>query len=176
MSARTAVDWDGLTTWNRGLALAVLFGVASIPWTYAFVAELEIPLWPAFIGSATVFAAGGGIDGLRRGYASNLAGIGYAAATLALVDGYLGGGVVAMSLVVGAFMFVASLHAFVPLLSFTPGAFFGYATLFSVEAAGASVLGLSGLGGETVAAALSMLIGAVIGFGAALLSDRVATA
>jgi len=47
------------------------------------------------------------------------------------VDGLLGGGAVALSVVVGAFMFLASLHEFVPLLSFTPGAFFGYATMFS---------------------------------------------
>ena len=120
------------------LVLAVVFGLASVPWTYAFVAGLHIPLWPSFIASASFYAAGGGIDGVTRSYASNAAGIAYAAATLWLVDGLLGGGVLALSVVVGAFMFLASLHEKVALLSFTPGGFFGYATLFSVHAAGAT--------------------------------------
>ncbi|PSP80216.1 DUF1097 domain-containing protein [Halobacteriales archaeon QS_1_68_20] len=150
--------------WNETWALAVVFGVASVPWTYAFVAGLHIPLWPSFIASATFYAAGGGVDGLVRGYASNAAGIGYAAATLALVAP-LGGGPVALSVVVGAFMFLASLHEFVPLLSFTPGGFLGYATMFSVHAAGETAFGVPGLAGETLAALAAMLIGAAIGLG-----------
>ena len=149
--------------WNETWALAVVFGLASVPWTYAFVAGLYIPLWPSFIASATYYAAGDGLDGLARGYASNFAGIVYAAATLAIVDGYLGGGAIALSVVVGVFMFLASLHEFVPVLSFTPGGFFGYATLFSVHAAEATALGVAGLPGETLAAVLSMFLGAVIG-------------
>ena len=156
-SGDRATDRSG--TW----ALAIVFGLASVPWTYAFVAGLEIPLWPSFIASATFYAAGSGLDGLARGYASNAAGIAYAALTLAVVDGVLGGGAVALSVVVGVFMFAASLHEFVPLLSFTPGGFFGYATMFSVHAAGATAFGVPGLAGETVAAVVSMLIGAAIG-------------
>jgi hypothetical protein len=145
-------------------ALAVVFGLTSVPWTYAFVAG-DVPLWPSFIASATFYAAGGDLDGLVRGYASNLAGIAYAAATLAVVNGLLGGGTVALAVVVGAFMFLASLHEAVPVLSFTPGAFFGYATTFSVEAADATAFGVGGLAGETLAAIASMLVGAAIGYG-----------
>lgn len=158
-----AITWERVTEWNKTWALAVVFGVASVPWTYAFVVGLQIPLWPSFIASATFYAAGNGIHGLARGYASNLVGIVYAALTLAVVDSFLGGGVLALSFVVGAFMFLASLHEFVPLLSFTPGGFFGYATMFSVHAAEATAFGVRGLPGETSAAILSMLIGAVIG-------------
>ena len=50
--------------WDETWSLAVVFGLASIPWTYAFVAGLEIPLWPSFIASATFYAAGGGLLGL----------------------------------------------------------------------------------------------------------------
>ncbi|WP_026190200.1 DUF1097 domain-containing protein [Halomicrobium katesii] len=160
----TRIAWDRITDRNETVALAVVFGLASVPWTYVFVAGLHIPLWPSFIASATFYAAGGGLSGLVRGYASNLAGIVYAVLTLAVVDTYLGGGVVALSVTVGAFMFLASLHEFVPLLSFTPGGFFGYATMFSVHAANATAFGLTGLPGEAVAAVLSMLLGAVIGF------------
>jgi len=166
------VTWERVTEWNRTWALAVVFGLASVPWTYAFVAGLHIPLWPSFIASATFYAAGTGLDGLVRGYASNATGIVYAALTLAVVDGYLGGGVLALSVVVGAFMFLASLHGFVPLLSFTPGAFFGYATMFSVHEVEATAFGVGGLPGETLAAIVAMFVGAVIG----LATDELRTA
>ncbi|WP_276271572.1 DUF1097 domain-containing protein [Haloarcula litorea] len=166
------VRWERVREWNGTWALAVVFGLASVPWTYAFVAGLGLPLWPSFIASATFYAAGDGIDGLARGYASNATGIVYAALTLVVVDRLLGGGVVALSVVVGVFMFLASLHEFVPLLSFTPGGFFGYATMFSVHAAEATAVGLTGLAGETLAAVLSMFLGAVIG----LTTDEVSSA
>ena len=152
-----------IASWNETWSLAVVFGLASIPWSYGFVAGLQIPLWPSFVASGTFYAAGSGLDGLIRGYASNLAGILYAAATLAVVNTYFGGGVIALSIVVGVFMFLASLHEFVPVLSFTPGGFFGYATMFSVSAADATAFGIAGLPGETLAAIVSMFIGAVIG-------------
>lgn len=157
--------------WNETWSLAVVFGIASVPWTYGFVAGLDLPLWPSFVAAATVYAAGGGIDGLIRGSAGNLAGLVYAAATIGIVDGALGGGVAALSLVVGAFMFVASLHPLVRPRAFAPAAFFGYATLFGVHASGATVV-VGGLGGETLAATAAMLLGAAIGFGTDRASDR----
>ncbi|WP_241658441.1 DUF1097 domain-containing protein [Halorubrum sp. BOL3-1] len=114
------------------------------------------------------------LRGLVRGYASNLAGIVYAVLTLAVVDTYLGGGVVALSVTVGAFMFLAGLREFVPLLSFTPGGFFGYATMFSADAANATAFGVTGLPGETLAAVLSMLLGAGIGFATDAVSPSLA--
>jgi len=61
-------------------------------------------------------------------------------------------------------MLVASLHEYVPALSFTPGGFFGYATMFSVHEAGAAAFGIPGLVGETLAAIGAMLVGGVIGY------------
>jgi len=119
------VNWRQVTEWNEGWSLAVVFGLASIPWTYVFVAGLDIPLWPSFIASASFYAAGTGLEGLTRSLASNLAGIVYAAATLLIVEVAFGGAVVALSVVVGVFMFLASLHESVPLLSFIPVAFSG---------------------------------------------------
>lgn len=161
------------TEWNETWALAAVFGLVSIPWTFGFVAA-QLPLWPAFIASATYYAAGDGVDGLVRGYASNLAGIIYAAATLAIVNGYFAGDVLALSLVVGACMFLASLHGVVPVLSFTPGGFLGFATMFSVNAAGAAAFGVTGLPGLTIAAAVSMAIGAAIGYGTDGVRSRIA--
>lgn len=155
-------------------SLAVVFGVASVPWTYAFVAELGLPLWPSFVAAATYYATSRGLDGFTRGVLGNLAGVAYAAGTLAVVDGALGGGVLALSLVVGVAMFLASLHPFVEPVAFAPAAFFGYATLFGVHAAG-SGLAVTGVGGEALAAAVAMLVGAAIGLGTDRLSARLAT-
>lgn len=178
MSRRGTVEAAAGTTdrpgeWNGTWALAVAFGVASVPWTYAFVAGLHLPLWPSFVASASFFAAGGGIAGLARGYLGNLAGIVYAAATLLVVDA-AGGGPLVLSLVVGAFMLLASAHAFVPRLDFAPAAFFGYATLFGVHAAGAAAFGVSGLGGEALAAVVAMLLGACIGLAVERIAGGVA--
>lgn len=161
----SVVQWEHMAEWNKGWSLAIVFGLASVPWTYGFVAGLEIPLWPSFIASASFYAAGSGIDGLQKAYSANFAGILYAAATLLVVNTVFDGGVLALSVVVGAFMLIASLHEFVPLLSFTPGAFFGYATMFSVNAAEATAFGVAGLPGETLAAVVSMFLGALIGLG-----------
>lgn len=159
-SAPIAVDRPG--EWNETWALAVAFGLASVPWTYTFVAGLHLPLWPSFVASASFFAAGGGLRGLVRSYLGNLAGILYAVATIAVVAA-VGGGPVALSLVVGAFMLLASLHALVPGLDFAPAAFFGYATAFGVHSAGATAFGLTGPAGEGTAAVVAMLLGAAIG-------------
>ena len=170
----SVVQWEEARRWNKGWSLAVVFGLASIPWTYGFVAGLDIPLWPSFIASATFYAAGSGLEALKKAYASNFAGIIYAAATLLIVETFFDGGVLGLSVVVGAFMLIASLHEFVPILSFTPGAFFGYATMFSVNAAEATAFGVTGLPGETLAAVVSMLIGAVIGLATDELSSMTA--
>lgn len=163
------------TQWNETWSLAAVFGIASVPWTYAFVAGGGLPLWPSFVAAATYYATDGGRDGLTRGALGNLAGIAYGAGTIALVDGTLGGGVLALSLVVGAAMFLASLHPFVGPVSFAPAAFLGYATLFGVHAAGTGSV-LPGLAGEAVAAGLAMLIGSVLGLGTDAVSDWFAPA
>lgn len=147
---------------RQALWLAIVFGLVSVPWTYGFEQAAGLPLWPSFIASASFFAAGGGSPGAARSLAGTLVGALYAAATLALAA-WAGGGAVALSVTVGAFMLLASLHAFVPGLSFTPAGFFGFAVLFSVHAAGVS-LGASGLTGELIAAGASLAIGTAIGW------------
>lgn len=153
---------------RRALALAVLFGLISVPWTYGFEQVASLPLWPSFIASATYFSTSKGFAGLGRGLAGNVMGAAYALATLALAAA-LDLGAVGLSLAVGAGMFLAGLHAYVDALSFTPAGFFGYATLFSVDAAGAE-LWMAGFAGVGIATAASLAIGALLG----LLADRLA--
>lgn len=156
----------------RAWTMAAVFGALSVPWTFGFEQVAGLPLWPSFVASASFFAAGGGARGLARSLAGNLAGAVYGAATLALVAVW-GFGAVGLSVVVGAFMLLASLHALVPGLSFTPSAFLGYAVLFSVHAAGDALLA-GGLGGELVAACASLAIGAGLGFVAEAATGKLA--
>jgi hypothetical protein len=147
---------------KRAWAMAAVFGLLSVPWTFGFEQVAGLPLWPSFLASASFFAAGGGAPGARRSLAANVVGAGYAALTLAIVA-WTGWGPVGLSVTVGAFMAVASLHALVPGLTFTPGAFVGYAALFGVDAAGLG-LGLAGRAGTLVATLVSMAIGAGLGW------------
>lgn len=157
-------------------SLAAVFGAASVPWTYAFVAG-GLPLWPSFVAAASFYAAG---EDLRRSYLANALGIGYAAVTIGIVGwlsavaGVAGGTVelVLLSLLVGVGMFVASFHGALGL--FNPGGFFGYAAMFGVHAAGAVFPGTTGLAGETLATLVAMLLGAAIGLATARLRDRLA--
>lgn len=148
--------------------MAIVFGALSVPWTFGFEQVSGLPLWPSFIASGSFFAAGGGAVGFGRSLAGNLIGAAYGAIALVLV-GLVGGGVVGLSLAVGGFMFVASLHALVSFLSFTPAGFFGFAALFGVHASGVT-LGAGGLVGTVVAAGVSLGIGAGVGFVAEALS------
>mgnify|MGYP000613310617 CR=1 FL=1 len=148
------------------LVLAVVFGATSIPWTYAF-GVAAIPLWPSFIASAGYYASPRGPRGVLQTIVGMGLGVGYAAATLGLVGDT---GLLALSLGVGAAMLIASLHPLVDVLSYGPAAFLGYAALFSVDAAAATVAGLPGLWGVTMAALVSVVAGAAIG----LLTDLTA--
>lgn len=144
---------------SQVLALAVVFGVVSIPWTYGFL-RWEIPLWPSFIGSATYYASTRGASGLGRTVLAASLGIAYAATTLAVAGD---AAILVLSVAVGVGMLVASLHPLVSVLAHGPAAFMGYAALFSVDAASATVFGLTGLGGVTAATTVSFVVGSVIG-------------
>ena len=148
---------------NKGLMTGIVFGVVSVPWTYFFERVLLIPLWPSFIASASFFAAGGGFRNLTRSYLANISGIIYALFTLLISDLIFRNDIIWLSIFVGIFMFGASMH-YVSGLFFLPGMFFGYAAMFSVNAVDAGIIGYFGAGAQAVAAAISMLIGAVIGF------------
>jgi hypothetical protein len=150
-------------------AMAIVFGLLSVPWTFGFEQVAGLPLWPSFLASASFFAAGGGPRGLTRSLANNALGALYAAATLALVAS-AGLGVVGLSLLVGAGMFAASLHALVNRLSFTPAAFVGYAAAFGVDATGAR-LASTGPAGTLTATLAAMAIGAGLGWLAETAAD-----
>lgn len=153
------------------VALAVVFGAVSIPWTYGFL-RWEIPLWPSFIGSATYYASARGPTGWTRTVLAATLGILYAAATIAVAGD---AAILLLSVAVGVGMLLASLHPLVPVLAHGPAAFMGYAALFSVDAAAATVFGLPGLTGVTAATLLSFVVGTGIGIGTDSVTAKVHT-
>jgi hypothetical protein len=144
---------------KKNLLVAIIFGIVSIPWTY-FFGVFNLVLWPSFIASASFFAAGAGLKGFYKSYVNNLLGIIYAVLTI-LIAQMFGNSLFWLSFYVGVFMFIASLHYIFKVLSFMPATFFGYATLFSVNAANKTLFAV-GLEGQFIAAAVSMFIGALI--------------
>jgi hypothetical protein len=95
---------------------------------------ITVPIWVLFIGWASFFAAGGGVDGAAKSLVMNGLGIASATATM-LAIAALGGSTwaVAGCVVVGAGILVFITRD--GLLSFTPAGFFGFASVVGTIAA-----------------------------------------
>ena len=146
---------------NKQLYTAIIFGIVSVPWTYIFTL-IEVPLLPSFISSASYFASG---KKFFKSYLNNFLGIIYAGLTLLFSTYLFTNSPMMLSVIVGIFMFIGSMHYVYKILSFLPAVFFGYATMFSVNAAGLGIFGSDALPGQVAATAVSMLFGAMIGLG-----------
>jgi uncharacterized protein DUF1097 len=113
------------------VALAISIGVLIAIWTYVALAVAALPVWAGIVAWGCFFAAGGKTTGLSKTIAANLSGVVWAFVAL-YVAKMLGGGVPAISLMVGVVAFFMVLQAKIPALSFIPGAFLGAATAVSV--------------------------------------------
>ena len=147
------------------VALGISIGVLIAAWVYVAVGmpELGLIVWAGIIAWATFYAAGGGMEGLKKSVASNLAGNFWAAIALYVFNMMGGGNVVVLAIIFGIVAFTFCVQAKIPLLSFIPGAFLGAATWVGVDVAGAA-----GDGGMVDAADImipvSMVVGAVLGY------------
>jgi hypothetical protein len=147
------------------VALGISIGILIAAWVYVAVGmpELGLIVWAGIIAWGTFYAAGGGMDGLKKGIASNLAGNFWAAVALYVFNMMGGGNVVVLAIIFGIIAFIFCVQAKIPLLSFIPGAFLGAATWVGVDVAGAA-----GDGGAVDAADImipvSMVVGAVLGY------------
>ena len=147
------------------VALGISIGILIGAWVYVAVGmpELGLIVWAGIIAWSTFYAAGGGMDGLKKAVASNLAGNFWAAIALFAYNAMGGGNVVALAIIFGIIAFIFCVQAKIPLLGFIPGAFLGAATWVGVDVAGAA-----GDGGMVDAADImipvSMVVGAVLGY------------
>lgn len=146
------------------VALGISIGVLIAAWVYVAVSmpELGLIVWAGIVAWATFYAAGGGMDGLQKAIASNLAGNFWAAVAL-YVTAMMGGDVLTLSLAFGVVAFIFCVQSKISLLSFIPGAFLGAATWVGVDVAGAA-----GDGGVVdmadVMIPVSMVVGAILGW------------
>lgn len=141
------------------LVLALVVAVVCIPWTYAFI-TFGIPLWASFLGAGSYFAGGGDKSGLLKAVPSGLLGILLAVSTVFLAVNVLGGGLLVLSLVVGAAGFTAIALSRSSSFAFIPGTFVGYATTFAVMAAFPS----ASLPEQATKAGVGLLAGVAMGY------------
>lgn len=109
-----------------GLSVGVLAGV----WTFVSV-ELALVTWVAFVAWACFFAAGGGVTGLKKGLASNLAGVLWGFVISLGLN--LSSSTIALALMVTVVGFILCVEAGWSLLSFIPGGFAGTAVFFGTS-------------------------------------------
>ena len=147
------------------VALGISIGVLIAAWVYVAVGmpELGLIVWAGIIAWATFYAAGGGMEGLKKSVASNLAGNFWAAIALYVFNMMGGGNVVVLAIIFGIVAFIFCVQAKIPLLSFIPGAFLGAATWVGVDVAGAANDG-GLLDAADIMIPVSMVVGAVLGY------------
>lgn len=141
------------------VVIGLLAAVSVLFTTYV----LAVPIWVVFIAWASFFAAGGGGLGARSTLAMGAAGILSATATLITATA-LGGSVwaVAGCCIVGAGALVAIGQ--IPLFSFTPGGFLGFAsTAGTIAATQSSITDPVGFAHPSVLVAVAFVVGVAFG-------------
>lgn len=126
-----------------GLSVGILAGI----WTFVSV-ELSLVTWVAFVAWACFFAAGGGTTGLKKGLASNLAGIFWG--FMISLGIHLSSSTVALAVMVTVVGFILCIEAGWSLLSFIPGGFAGTAVFF-------------GTSFDLLGVLIAVIVGAVLG-------------
>jgi hypothetical protein len=112
------------------LIIGILAGIVTVA-----TAKLHIETWAVFAAWACFFAAGGGLDGLKKGLCGTLSGVAWGVIIvqlLGLMTPQLGADMalfVALTVIVTAMCFAGKL----PLLAFIPGAFVGCAVFFGLK-------------------------------------------
>lgn len=145
------------------VALGISIGVLIAAWVYVAVSmpDLGLIAWAGIVAWATFYAAGGGMDGLQKAVASNLAGNFWAAIAL-YVTAMMGGDVLTLALAFGVVAFIFCVESKISLLAFIPGAFLGAATWVGIDVAGAGSDG-GVVDMMDVMIPVSMVVGAILG-------------
>jgi Protein of unknown function (DUF1097) len=136
-------------------ALGIVIGLLVAVWVYVSVgmAGLGLTVWAGVIGWASFYAASGGVTGIKKAIACNIAGA-VLAAISAWLAGQMGGALPVLCAILAVAVFIMCVMAKVDLLSFIPGSFLGAAAYF---ASGAKPEGLAML-------LVSLVCGAVLGY------------
>jgi hypothetical protein len=156
------------------VALGISIGVLIAVWVYVAVGmpDLHLIVWAGIVAWAAFYAAGGGVTGLQKTIASNLAGCILAAIALTVWP-MAGGSVLALAIIFGIVAFLFCVEAKIPLLSFIPGAFLGAAVWVGVDVAGAGAdAGI--VDKADIMIPVSLIIGAILGYISEVIGKKMA--
>ncbi len=156
---------------NLLVSLAVSITVLVIGWVYVAIGipSLDLVVWAGVIGWGSFYAAGGGLDGLKKALAGNLSGAIWAFLALLLFGLVGGGNILVLAVIVGVAAGLMVLQANIPLFGFIPGAFFGAATWFGAN-------GGSALTTKAGMILVSLVIGAALGYVSEAIGKKMAKA
>lgn len=152
------------------VALGIAIGILIAIWVLISVGQAGIGLivWAGIIAWGAFFAAGGGLEGLKKTIAAHLAGNLWAFLALFVYTKVAPeGSTILLAILVGLIAFMMCVQANVPLLSFIPGAFMGAAVW--VGAGGGASLNRTSL-----MIPLSMALGAFFGYISEVLGKKLA--
>jgi hypothetical protein len=142
------------------LSIGLLAGLSCLVTGFA----IKVPIWAVFIAWAAFFAAGGGLDGVKRSLTMNVLGVASATVTM-LAIGAFGGSTWAVA---GCVVVGAGILVFVTtdgLLSFTPAGFFGFASLVgTIDATRSTITDPVGLSHPVVLVLGAILLGTAFGW------------
>lgn len=156
-------------------ALAVIIGIMGglATWAAVTLGSAFVLIWAIFIGWGSFFHCGGKEEGLQKAIAASIWGAICAAVALIVLTS-IGVTPVTAGICVGVTVVIMILGAKVPALSAIPAAVYGYAAtagLFLLGGAGYGA-GAGGIVKVAAAIAVSLVIGAILGY----LSEKIAGA
>lgn len=148
-------------------ALATVIAILVFFIAYIFVGQpsLHITAWVVVIAVATFFAAGGGVAGLTKAIAGNLAGGIWVAVALAIWNTVAPGNILVLSIILAIAAFILCIEASVPALSFIPASFLGAGTWIGANGAGPFTTG-------HLMVLVSMVVGGLLGLLSQQAADR----
>ncbi len=119
------------------LSGALTVGIFAGLWAYGSTL-INIPAWTAFLGWAVFYAAGGRLDGLRKGVPSCLIGVFWAWAAVSVWSKVAPQNVPVLCVIVSVISFILVYESRIEaLFSFVPGSFVGASTYFAAISSGA---------------------------------------
>ena len=146
-------------------ALAVSIGALGAVATWLFLTVGTFQIWIGFIGWASFYHCGGGVDGLRKSVGANLWGVVMAFIALLLITQVNPGlpGVIWPSLVVGVTAAILVLGSKIPAFAVIPATVYGFASTAGYGLlSGASVTAVN-MANPLICVAVSLVVGGLFG-------------
>lgn len=146
-------------------ALAISIGLLGAVATWLFLTVGTIQIWIGFIGWASFYHCGGGVEGLRKSVSANLWGVVMATIALLLITQVNPGwpGVLWPSLVVGVTAAILVLGAKFAPFSVIPATVYGYASTAGYGLLSGASLTTINLANPLICVAISLVVGGLFG-------------